>query len=501
MLDQLSYDLAAAVSVSLVVTGIMYLILGIDDIVSDGLFWIDAARRAIVFRTAKRLTLETLRALPQKRVAVFVPCWHEEDVVDKSLGFALRAIEYERYTIFVGAYPNDEATIGKVRGVEATTPRVVAAINPLPGPTTKADNLNSMYATMLATEGDDPYDIVVLHDVEDVIHPFEFYVYNYLMPGKAMVQIPVFPLEREWHAWTAWTYADEFAENHLKDLVARERSGSFVPSAGVGCAFSRRALDVIGEGSTGSLFSTDSLTEDYQAGLRLKLAGYSTIFVHQRLGGKRGAASYVATREYFPDQLSTAVRQKARWIIGICIQAWRDHGWIGNAATRLSLYRDRKALLTNLLTLYGYVVAALVIVLATAHAFVPRIAAVSMTRTPIIVAIFSAVMAMTAIRIVSKVYFVTMMYGATIGLLSILRLPWAGLINACATARALYLVVKAAFGNTAVVWHKTAHVFPTDASLGAFEHAVTSAPGPPIAAAPADTDAAAVEEATSLLPR
>jgi adsorption protein B len=332
-----------------------------------------------------------------------------------------------------------------------------------------------MYATMLATEGDEPYDIVVLHDVEDVIHPYEFYVYNYLMPPKAMVQIPVFPLEREWHAWTAWTYADEFAENHLKDLVARERSGSFVPSAGVGCAFSRSALDVIGEGTTGSLFSTESLTEDYQAGLRLRLGGYKTVFVHQRLGGKRGAASYVATREFFPDRLSTAVRQKARWIIGICIQAWRDHGWIGNAATRYSLYRDRKALLTNLLTLYGYVIAALAITLGIAHLLAPRIAAVSIPRAPAMIALFSAVMAMTAIRIVSKVYFVTQMYGPTIGLLSIVRLPWAGLINACATARALYLVVKAAFDNKAVVWHKTAHVFPTDASLGAFEHQVADA--------------------------
>ena len=475
MVDQLWYDLAVAVAASLLLTALFYLLLGVDDLVVDAAYWLGVIRRAIVFRNARRLDLPTLRALPQQRIAIFIPCWHEEDVVDKMLDFAVRAIEYERYTIFVGVYPNDEGTLNKVLAAETKSSRIVAAVNPTPGPTTKADNLNSMYATMCAREGDDPYGIVVLHDVEDVIHPFESYVYNYLMPGKAMVQIPVFPLEREWHKWTAWTYADEFAENHLKDLVVRERLGSFVPSAGVGCAFSRAALDVIGEGAHGSLFSTESLTEDYQAGLRLKLGGYKTVFVHQRFGSKPGAASYVATREYFPDTLRTAVRQKARWIVGICIQAWRDHGWSGNFPTRYSLYRDRKALLANLLTLYGYVVSFLAILVTLVHAIVPRFIGVPIPRTPAVVLIFWIVMLMTVLRMIHKVYFVTQMYGATIGLLSLLRLPWGGLVNACATARALYLVVKAAFGGKSVVWHKTAHSFPTEVSLGAFQHQVEAA--------------------------
>ncbi|MBV8602884.1 MAG: phage adsorption protein NrfB [Candidatus Eremiobacteraeota bacterium] len=469
MVDQLWYDLAVGVAASLLITALAYVVLGVDDLILDGAYWAGVIRRSIVFRNAKRLDLPTLRAMPQKRIAIFIPCWHEEDVVEQMLEFAIRAIEYKRYTIFVGVYPNDEGTLTKVQRAAAKSDKIVAAVNPTPGPTTKADNLNSMYATMLATEAGDPYEIVVLHDVEDVIHPYESYVYNYLMPNKAMVQIPVFPLEREWHKWTAWTYADEFAENHLKDLVVRERVGSFVPSAGVGCAFSRAALDVIGEGGSGSLFSTESLTEDYQAGLRLKLGGYKTVFVHQRFGSKPGAASYVATREYFPDTLKTAVRQKARWIVGICIQAWRDHGWSGNPAMRYSLYRDRKALLTNLLTLYGYVVSALALIVTLGHALVPRLVGVPIPRTPAVIFIFSVVMVLTVERIISKVYFVTQMYGWIIGLLSIPRLPWAGLVNALATGRALYLVVHAAFAKKAVVWHKTAHAFPTQTSLAQFE--------------------------------
>ena len=175
------------------------------------------------------------------------------------------------------------------------------------------------------------------------------------------------------------------------------------------------------------------------------------------------------SREYFPDKLQTAVRQKARWIVGICIQAWRDHGWTGNAATRYSLYRDRKALFTNLLTLYGYAVVALALLIDGLHVAFPRsIAAVPIARTNATLWLFGAVMAMTVLRVVQKVYFVTQMYGWLIGLLSIVRLPWSGVINAFATGRALYLVVSSARHKKAVVWHKTAHVFPSEASLGTF---------------------------------
>lgn len=458
----------------IVIISIVYLILGLDDVIIDSLFWISRIQRAVTFRGAKRLDLRTLKKQPQKRIAIFVPCWNERDVVDRMLDFAVRSLDYMNYSIFVGVYPNDPETIAKVESISQRSDRVIAAVNTRPGPSTKADNLNSMYRTMQEYEGDDPFEVIVLHDVEDVIHPLSLLLYNQLTPRKAMVQLPVFPLEREWHKATAWTYADEFAENHLKDMVVRELIGSFVPSAGVGCAFSREALDYV-ENSGESIFSTESLTEDYQAGLRLRQHGFSTVFVHQRLATAHlhplgaGAAAYVATRAFFPDTLAAAVRQKARWTVGICVQAWRDHGWSGNFVTRYSLYHDRKAVVSNLVTLLGYCVLALNIALSVAHRFFlwipePRLSADVFTLT-----LLGAVLAISLARVFQRVYFVTAMYGPVVGLLAIPRFPWSALINALATVRALYLVAMASLRHQDVVWHKTAHAFPTAASLTVFK--------------------------------
>src|SRR5581483_9135422 len=100
--------------------------------------------------------------------------------------------------------------------------RVHLVVNDKPGPTTKAQNLNCVYREMQRIEGTDEFRIIVLHDVEDVIHPLSFAIYNWLLPAKDMIQVPVLPLERPWYKFVAWTYADEFCEHHLKDMVVRE---------------------------------------------------------------------------------------------------------------------------------------------------------------------------------------------------------------------------------------------------------------------------------------
>ena len=62
----------------------------------------------------------------------------------------------------------------------------------------------------------------MLHDSEDVLHPVELSFFNYLLPRKDMIQLPVASLERDWFELVAGTYMDEFAEWHAKDLVVRE---------------------------------------------------------------------------------------------------------------------------------------------------------------------------------------------------------------------------------------------------------------------------------------
>jgi adsorption protein B len=469
---EFSYRAADLLGVLTIVVAAIYFLLGIDDIIFDFLFWGRQIRRSFIRHRFPPLTIEKLRAKPEQRIAIMIPCWHEHDVVERMLEFAATTLEYQRYDIFVGTYPNDDETIARVRSAARRHSQIKLVINPLPGPTTKAQNLNAIFAEIERTEGDEPYEIMVLHDTEDVIHPLSLRMYNYLMPQRQMIQLPVFPLERPPLEWTSWTYADEFAENHQKDMIIREAIGSFIPSAGVGCAFSRPALEIISV-TADDVFPANTLTEDYQTGLRLKVRGLSTIFVSQPIAHRRSqqymtAASYIATRAYFPDSLATAVRQKARWVTGICFEAWQATGWVGNFAMRYALYRDRKSVASNVFALFGYAVLAAVIPMLIWHQLDSRIVAPHVGNSPHIWGLLDAVLCMTIWRLLQKAYFVSALYGPLQGFLAVIRPPWGSLINGLATLRAIAMFSTAMQENRSVVWSKTEHAFPGDAVLGEF---------------------------------
>jgi bacteriophage N4 adsorption protein B len=471
-----SYWLAAAMSVSIVAVGVVFFIFRLDDLVFDASFWINALIRGRRYRHEEKLTVAKLRSKTEQRIAIFIPCWQEFEVVDRMLDFACRSIEYRNYDIFVGVYPNDTETIQRVKNVALRHPHVKPIVNELDGPTTKAQNLNEVFRGMAEHEGDDPYAIVVLHDTEDIIHPLSLLMYNFLMPGKEMVQLPVFPLERSWNKWTAWTYADEFAQNHLKDMAFRERIGGFVPSAGVGCAFSRAALDIV-QITSDDVFPRHTLTEDYQIALRLHTKGLKTIFVNQQLAANGNshpatAASYVATRAYFPDTVAAAIKQKSRWVAGICFQAWHMTGWTGNFATRYGLYRDRKSIVANVMVLYGYIVIALTLLLFAWHHFDPNAYVPSIGTNRWIWGILDFVLVMTLVELLQSAFFVSWVYGPLQGFLSVFRPPLSAYINGIATLRAAYAWYGSQRSGQAMKWSKTAHFFPTEQALAEFRRQI-----------------------------
>ncbi len=469
---EFSYHASAILQWLTVAVAAVYILLGIDDLILDAMYWVRRIARALQRHRFPKLTLEKLRSKTEQRIAIMIPCWHEHSVVERMLEFATTSLEYRRYDIFVGVYPNDEETVAAVQAAAARHSQVKPVINPLPGPTTKAQNLNAIFAEIERTEGDEPYEIMVLHDTEDVIHPLSLKMYNYLMPQRQMIQLPVLPLERPTFEWTSWTYADEFAENHQKDMVIREAIGSFVPSAGVGCAFSRPALEIISV-TADDVFPSQTLTEDYQTGMRLKLRGLSTIFVAQQISVRRAqkystAASYIATRAYFPDNLHDAVHQKARWVVGICFEAWQATGWVGNAAMRYSLYRDRKSVASNIFALFGYAVLLGVIPMLVWHAIDPRIVAPHVGNNHWVWWVLDIVLSMTLWRLMQKAYFVSALYGPTQGLLATIRPPWGAVINGLATLRAIAMFSRAMKEKRTVVWSKTEHSFPSEGVLGEF---------------------------------
>lgn len=261
-------------------------------------------------------------------------------------------LAYPRYHVFVGVYPNDPDTAAEVDAVG--DPRISRIDNDGPGPTTKADCLNRLWRAMLAHEAAHGirFKAIVLNDAEDVVHPLELHVFDALVPRLAMVQLPVVPLPDLTSRWIVGHYLDEFAEHYGKNIVVREALGASVPSAGVGCAIARDTLQHNADQAGGALFDRRSLTEDYELGLRIGLAGRRAAMV--RIPGYAGGGA-VATREHFPATLNAALRQKSRWLLGIALHGWDRIGWQGGLADRYMLLRDRKALVTGWLPALAYV--------------------------------------------------------------------------------------------------------------------------------------------------
>jgi bacteriophage N4 adsorption protein B len=473
----LSYDLADIVGYAIVAVAILFAFFRTDDMIFDAMYWwtffvhLHATWRG-------NTTIEELHGLPQQRIAIFVAAWHEEDVIDQMLEYAAANIDYDHYDILVGVYPNDDATRSKVEAASQRYPNVHAVINDKPGPTTKAQNLNCVYRAMLAIEDDDPFAIVVLHDVEDVIHPLSLRLYNRFVPESQLLQIPVFALEYPWYEFVGWTYADEFAKNHCKDMLLRERLGAFVPSAGVGTAMARSGLDRVAE-SERDLFPEGALTEDYQFALRLHRHGLRTSFTLLRLspqhkGEPKTAAAYIATREYFPNKASAAIRQKSRWVAGICLQAWQKTGWHGNFATRYMLYRDRRGLIGNMGAFIGYVVFAVSLALVIWNRFDARIFTPILPNVRWVWLLLEFVLLTTLLELIQGACFTTWIYGREAGLLSVLRAPVAAYINGRATFRALRTFFGSLIRNKPMQWAKTAHVFPTKTTLETFTREATT---------------------------
>lgn len=234
---------------SVIVFAVIILLSSIDDLFIDGWYWFREIRRGLsAKRHYKPLLPEQLRLKPEQHIAIMIPAWLEYDVIASMLENMVKVLDYRAYTIFVGTYCNDSATITEVERMRRRYKHLVRVEVPHNGPTCKADCLNWVVQAIFAQEAKQhiSYAGVVLHDSEDVLHPLELQFFNYLLPRKDLIQIPVASLERNWYELVAGVYMDEFAEWHGKDLVVRESLAKTVPSAGVGtCFFPARASHTV----------------------------------------------------------------------------------------------------------------------------------------------------------------------------------------------------------------------------------------------------------------
>lgn len=438
------------------------LLCGLDDLVPTGIFlWTKLLRRTPVPQSASADTL-----LPERRIAIFVPCWKESGVIANMVRHNLAAISYRNFDFFLGAYPNDTATVEVLADLAASFRNVHMALCPHDGPTSKADCLNWIYHRMLAHEAQHGgyFDTVVLHDAEDLIYPGALASINRHRAAYAMVQVPVLPLPTPFTEFTHGIYCDDFSEYQSIDMHARQWCGSFLPSCGVGTGFAREVLDRLADERNGQVFNPASLTEDYEIGVYLHQLGLSQIFTPIEHGPK----GLTATREYFPRRLRSAIRQRTRWVTGIALQGWERDGWRGAWSTRYWFWRDRKGLVANPLSFLANILLAVGVADLSFCQFTHQPSTLVIHNTAVAL-LCTGTLFLQCLRLSLRMFCVGRLYGPVLAAGVPLRVLQGNLINCCASLNAIAHYARSRLRREPLVWIKTEHAYPQRSALPAHQ--------------------------------
>lgn len=435
----------------LLFAAIFFLIGAVDDIAVDiAWLWLRLTGKA---RTSIIDRQEARNAALLGQAVVMIPAWREAEVIGATIRHALAAWPQPDLRIYVGCYRNDPSTALAVIQAAKGDSRLRLVIHDRDGPSSKADCLNRLYGALCDDErrSGTIARMVLLHDAEDMVDPAALSLMDRALDRFDFVQIPVLPEPQPGSRWIAGHYCDEFAEAHGKAMVVRDALGAGLPAAGVGCAFGRGILAELARrnGQGGGPFAPECLTEDYELGLKVAEMGGKSTFL--RLRGNDGAL--VATRACFPGTLVTAVRQKARWIHGICFQGWERLGWNGRLAEQWMRMRDRRGPLTAVVLAAGYALLVLstLLWLFSLAGWVELPAA-----SPLLADILWLNLGVFIWRAVWRAAFTMREYGAVEGGKSFLRIFIANIIAIMAGRRALAAYWRT-LGGDAPVWDKTEH--------------------------------------------
>lgn len=478
---------AHVLEVLIVITAVLILISNLDDFFIDACYWM---RRLYLWLRADReenqFNLRDMQEAKKQPIAIMVPAWKEYDVIYDMLTTNISLQRYENYHFFVGTYPNDSKTQDEVRRAISEFPeRISLIITPEDGPTSKADCLNSVISEIQRYEKRHGLQFagIVLHDSEDVIHPFELMLFNYLLHTKHdFIQLPVYSFPRRLRQLVAGCYMDEFAEWHTKDLLVRERLTGVVPCAGTSACFSRRSIQMLIDAAQGSdeVFKRGSLTEDYEISFRLNKLGCSQIFMRfpaeviYNVSDEHGRALIfeqmlpIATRELFPDDFRAAYRQRARWLLGIVFQGWSQNGWRGSLQMKYFFVRDRKGVLTAPMAISAYFLAFNIVVLHLISFSFPTELRIpyDLLNTPWFAALLFVNMLFLINRLLQRIYFTSKIYGWRSGLMGVPRIFVSIFINFLAVLRAIWIYIGHLKTGEPIGWDKTTHASLAAASAG-----------------------------------
>lgn len=385
------------------------------------------------------------------RAAVFIPTWQEERVIGPTLAHLLQAWPHDQLAVYVGCYHNDCAGIEAVIAAIGGDPRVRLVVHERDGPTSKADCLNRLYLAMSEDEerSGASFRMVVLHDAEDMVDPLALDLLDEALWLAHFVQLPVLALPQRHSPWIGSHYSDEFAEAHGKALVVRDALGSGIPGAGVGCAVARGSLARLADSQGGSPFAADSLTEDYELGLKIAEAGGVGRFLRVRTGDGR----LIATRAYFPARLDQSVRQKTRWMHGIALQGWDRLGWGGAPVDLWMQLRDRRGPLAAILLVIAYL---LVFFFGVGLVLQYFEVVASPRSTPLLTVLLWLNLSGLVLRLFVRASFTAREFGWRQGVMAVPRTLVSNVIAIMAGRRALAAYI-ATLRGAPLLWDKTDH--------------------------------------------
>lgn len=140
--------------------------------------------------------------------------------------------------------------------------------------------------------------------------------------------------------------------------------------------------------------------------------------------------------------------------MGIALQTWERHGWKGTPGEVYWLWRDRKGLLANPLSL----LANLICVYGFATAIWQR-------TTPLSVDLCRATFSIQCVRMAVRMACVARVYGVLFSLGVPVRAVYANALNAAATFNAVGRYAIARLRKRPLQWLKTDHTYPNRAAL------------------------------------
>lgn len=499
---------------------IWFLIAGFDDILVD-LIWMGrwCYRRLTIYRYKKPMSADEFissahysaehthdkidnsnNANANNFHAIFVPAWQEANVIGEMLQGCKRAWMNANvaHRIYVGCYPNDNATIAQVIIAAKSNPAICIILCSNDGPTTKADCLNHLWRALLRDELNHGVKAksVILHDAEDRPHAQSLAIFDRLIGKNDIVQLPVIPISVPGSPLISGHYCDEFCESHGKAMVVREALGAALPLAGVGCAIDRNCLGRYALGRNNLPFDSDSVTEDYELGLHIGNMGRGAIMVRMH----DGDGQLIGTCSFFPTTIGDAVKQKSRWTLGIALSGWDRVGWArmsglrdrkfgfssdarvqGEAAVKIERrknpnkhrglqlpfnisenwmrFRDRRAIFSALTLFCAYIMAALTLLLMVAQYAGLYILS---PLNPMMQTLIFISSCMLMWRFIMRTAFLYYHYGFAQACLALPRMIISNVIAIMAARRAVMLYVRHCFGGK-IHWDKTQHIsIPSD---------------------------------------